>query len=102
MGWFRKLLSGGRSGSPLCTENRAVLKDFRQSSRECIQILRGCRTRDQVIQGLSRIASAGYDVSPVADNAARQLASTPGLDAFRIRDDFVRQMEAFLSSARNL
>jgi len=55
-----------------------------------------------VIQGLSRIASAGYDVSPVADNAARQLASTPGLDAFRIRDDFVRQMEAFLSSARNL
>jgi hypothetical protein len=55
-----------------------------------------------VIQGLSRIAKAGIDVSPVADNAARQLENTPGLNALRVRDDFIRQMEAFLSSARNL
>lgn len=102
MGWLRQLLSGGRSASALCPENRGALKDFRQSSRDCIEILRGCRTRDQVIQGLARIANAGYDVSPIADNAARQLANTPSLDAFCIRDDFVRQMEAFLSSARNL
>jgi len=102
MGWLRRILSGGRATSPLCPENRAILKDFRQNSQECISILRGCRTREQVIRGLSRIASAGYDVSPVADNASRQLASSPELDAFRIRDDFIRQMEVFLSSARKL
>ena len=102
MSWLRRILHSGRGENPLGPKNQALLKDFRQSSRECIDILRACRTQDQVIQCLSRIAKAGIDVSPVADNAARQLENTPGLNALRVRDDFIRQMEAFLSSARNL
>jgi hypothetical protein len=102
MSWLRKLFGTGSSKSSMRQGNRVLVKDFRQSSEECIAILRRCRTRDQVIQGLLRIAESGHDVSPVADNAARQLAANSGLDAFRIRDDFIRQMEAFLSSARGL
>ena len=102
MGWLKRILRVGGVKSPLCRENQVLVNDFRRSSQQCIDILRRCRTRDQVVEGLSRIARAGYDVSPVAANAAQQLESVPSLDAFRIRDDFIRQMEAFLLSARNL
>ncbi len=102
MSWFKRILRGGREESPLCPENQVLMNDFRRSSEQCIDILSRCRTREQVVEGLSRIARAGYDVSPVAANAARQLESMPSLDAFRVRDDFVRQMQAFVSSARNL
>ncbi len=102
MSWWNRILRGGSGKGPLCPENQLLMSDFRRSSQECIDILSRCRTRAQVIEGLSRIGRARYDVSLVAADAARQLEGMPSLDAFRVRDDFVRQMQAFVSSVRDL
>jgi hypothetical protein len=100
--WFRSVFGRKQSGSALSPANSNYLKQQRGKNQDLISILRRCRTREQVIEGLLKIGSGPYDEAPVAANAARQLQSNGSMDAFRVRDDFIRVLEAFLSSTGGL
>jgi hypothetical protein len=102
VGWLRKIFGRTENDSVLSSANRQLLQKYRRSTQESLSILQQCQTRQQVIEGFSKIGQTDSDVSVIAANISIELQRDPGLDAFRFRDDFIRRLEAFLSSTRNM
>jgi hypothetical protein len=100
MTWFNKLFRRTQSDSVLCPENQRLLNGFRKDTLQALTVMKACRTRQQVIEGLKTVSLQGSDIAPVAARAAQELEDNFTLDAFRIRDDMVRTLEAFMSSTR--
>jgi hypothetical protein len=101
MTWFKKVFRRSQSNSVLCPSNQKLMDGFRKSNGQALTVLKACRTRQQVIDGLRTVSLQGGDIAPIAARAAKELEDNFTLDAFRIRDDMVRTLEAFMSSTRN-
>ena len=102
LAWLKSLFGRSPSNRVLSTVNQRLMDGYREPTVQALTVLKSCRTRQQVIDGLRKLAVQRSDIAGVAAQAARALEDDFTLDAFRIRDDMVRTLEAFMSSTRNL
>lgn len=77
-----------------------------ETTERCLAILTRCQTRDEVIDGLDQITSllmqTGDPVAGAAQTAYLQCRTFPDKDVFQVRDDFIRQFNAFLSTTATI
>jgi len=59
------------------------------------------RAKEQVISALRKIEHGNYKEAPVAARAIRELAD-PQMDTLRMRDEFLKVLDAFAESTRGL
>lgn len=79
-----------------------LLTEQRKNSQMCIQILSRCKTRQKTIEAFGEIArilkAAGDPVAEAAEEAYRVSDSLSEEAVLQLRDQFIRQFQAFLAS----
>ena len=100
MGIRDKLFGKAKVLSPLEQE----LQRQRQNTDECLSILTRCKTREQITEGFDRIArllkQANDPLVDAAEKASLGFRTPPDEYVLRLRDNFIRQCEAFLSATK--
>ena len=78
------------------------LRRQRENTERCLTILTQCRTRDEILEGFGRIATLLRQANdPLADAAEMAFTGCRGLPdehVLQLRNDFIVQCRAFLSS----
>jgi hypothetical protein len=79
------------------------LQRQRQTTEACLSILRGCDTRSQIIESFGKISNllsrSGDPLAAAAEKVYRECSSLPDDYVRRLRNDFIRECEAFLSAS---
>ncbi|MEE8354075.1 MAG: hypothetical protein V3S10_06410, partial [Dehalococcoidales bacterium] len=72
----------------------------------CLAILTGCQSRDAVIEGFDQLSTllsqANDPMANATQVAARECRELPDEYVFQVRDDFIRQCNAYLSAAATI
>jgi hypothetical protein len=83
-------------------EPKGAKSMFIDNTERCLTILSRCRTRDEIIEGFSQIATllrqANDPLADAAEKASIECRALPDEYVLRFRDDFIGQCKAFLSS----
>lgn len=78
------------------------LRMQRENTKRCLIVLTQCRTRDEIIEGFHRIETllrqANDPVADAAEVAITECRGLPDEHVFQLRNDFIVQLSAFLSS----
>ena len=103
MGLFGKKKGFEESGqNPGDSPVKRELRRQRENTERCIAILSRCSTRKDIIKGFSQIAKlleqANDPLADAAEMAAAGCRELPDEYVFRLRDDFIRQSNIFLSA----
>jgi hypothetical protein len=78
----------------------------RENSERCLTILTQCRTRDEIVEGFGRVArllrEANDPVAQAVEMALTTSRELPDEHVLQLRDDFISQFKAFLSSTESM